>query len=47
MAGPDAEAVGWVGYWESEWRGETVWECGWSVLPEAQGLRAIIRHANG
>ena len=35
--GPDAEAVGWVGYWESEWRGETVWECGWSILPEAQG----------
>jgi RimJ/RimL family protein N-acetyltransferase len=35
--GPDAEAVGWVGYWESEWCGESVWECGWSVLPEAQG----------
>ena len=35
--GPDAEAVGWVGYWESEWHGETVWECGWSILPEAQG----------
>ena len=36
-AGPAAEAVGWVGYWESEWRGELVWECGWNVLPEAQG----------
>ena len=36
--GPDAEAVGWVGYWESEQCGETVWECGWSVLPQAQGL---------
>ena len=35
--GPGAEAVGWVGFWESEWCGETVWECGWSVLPEAQG----------
>ena len=35
--GSDAEAVGWVGYWEAEWRGETVWECGWSILPEAQG----------
>jgi RimJ/RimL family protein N-acetyltransferase len=35
--GPRAEAVGWVGFWESVWRGETVWECGWSVLPEAQG----------
>ena len=37
IAGPDAEPVGWVGYWESEWRGETVWECGWSVVPESQG----------
>ena len=36
-AGPEAEPVGWVGYWESEWRGETVWECGWNVIPEAQG----------
>lgn len=36
-AGPAAEAVGWVGYWESEWHGELVWECGWNVLPEAQG----------
>ena len=35
--GPAAEAVGWVGYWESEWHGELVWECGWNVLPEAQG----------
>lgn len=29
--------VGWIGYWESEWEGEAVWECGWHVLPEAQG----------
>jgi RimJ/RimL family protein N-acetyltransferase len=36
-AGPAAEAVGWVGYWESEWHGELVWECGWNVLPKAQG----------
>jgi len=36
-AGPAAEAIGWVGYWESEWQGEPVWECGWNVLPEAQG----------
>jgi RimJ/RimL family protein N-acetyltransferase len=34
---PDAEAVGWVGYWESERCGEAVWECGWSVLLQAQG----------
>jgi RimJ/RimL family protein N-acetyltransferase len=37
IAGPDAEPVGWVGYWESEWHGEAVWECGWNVVPEAQG----------
>jgi RimJ/RimL family protein N-acetyltransferase len=31
------EAAGSVGYWEKEWRGETVYETGWSVLPEFQG----------
>ena len=36
VAGPEAEPVGWTGFWESEWDGERVWECGWSVLPEAQ-----------
>jgi RimJ/RimL family protein N-acetyltransferase len=36
-AGDGAEPVGWAGFWESEWRGETVWECGWHVVPEAQG----------
>ena len=30
-------AVGAVGYWEREWRGRTVWEVGWLVLPEQQG----------
>jgi RimJ/RimL family protein N-acetyltransferase len=35
--GPDARPVGWVGFWESEWRGEAVWECGWNILPEEQG----------
>jgi RimJ/RimL family protein N-acetyltransferase len=29
--------VGIVGYWEKEWRGEKVWEAGWSILPEYQG----------
>ena len=33
----DGEGAGWVGYWEREWRGETVYEIGWSVLPTAQG----------
>jgi RimJ/RimL family protein N-acetyltransferase len=31
------DAVGWVGYWESEWQGEHVWECGWHVVPAWQG----------
>ncbi|MGZ4400498.1 MAG: GNAT family N-acetyltransferase [Gaiellaceae bacterium] len=38
------EAVGWVGYWEREWRGEQVFEAGWSVLPAFQG-RGIARLA--
>jgi RimJ/RimL family protein N-acetyltransferase len=33
----DGKDVGWVGYWEREWRGGTVYEMGWTVLPEAQG----------
>lgn len=35
-AGPDAEGVGSVGYWEHAWRGQPVWEIGWSVVPEWQ-----------
>lgn len=31
------ESVGSIGYWEREWRGGTVWETGWGVLPEFQG----------
>jgi RimJ/RimL family protein N-acetyltransferase len=45
----DGLAVGSIGYWEREWRGETIWETGWSVLPESQGrglakagLRALL-----
>jgi RimJ/RimL family protein N-acetyltransferase len=37
VAGPDAEPAGSIGYWEREWRGDTVWETGWSVVPELQG----------
>jgi RimJ/RimL family protein N-acetyltransferase len=32
-----AEPVGSVGFWEKEWRDQTVWEIGWSVLPAFQG----------
>jgi len=35
--GAEKIAAGWVGYWESEQRGEMAWECGWHVLPEFQG----------
>lgn len=31
------EAVGSVGYWERDWRGEQVYETGWIVLPAFQG----------
>jgi RimJ/RimL family protein N-acetyltransferase len=31
------EGVGWVGYWEREWRGGQAFEIGWSVLPAFQG----------
>ncbi|MFL5852940.1 MAG: GNAT family N-acetyltransferase, partial [Solirubrobacteraceae bacterium] len=30
-------AAGSVGYWDKDWRGETVYEVGWMVLPEFQG----------
>jgi len=45
-AGPEAEGVGSVGYWEHTWRGGTVWEIGWSVVPEFQG-RGIATCALG
>jgi RimJ/RimL family protein N-acetyltransferase len=31
------EGVGWVGYWERDWRDEPVYEIGWSVVPAYQG----------
>jgi RimJ/RimL family protein N-acetyltransferase len=34
---PSGEAVGWVGYWEREWRGRQVYEIGWAVIPAYQG----------
>lgn len=37
VALPEREAAGTIGYWEREWRGETVYETGWSVLPEFGG----------
>ncbi|GAA2435266.1 GNAT family N-acetyltransferase [Streptomyces macrosporus] len=38
---PEGRAEGWsvgtIGYWERPWRGGTVYETGWKVLPEFQG----------
>ncbi|MBM7170512.1 GNAT family N-acetyltransferase [Streptomyces sp. G44] len=31
------ETAGAIGFWETTWQGETVWETGWGVLPEFQG----------
>jgi RimJ/RimL family protein N-acetyltransferase len=37
VVGAGRIAAGSVGYWEKEWQDQTVWETGWSVLPEFQG----------
>ncbi|BCL15912.1 GNAT family N-acetyltransferase [Micromonospora sagamiensis] len=37
VASPEGEAVGSIGYWERVWRGATVYELGWSILPAYQG----------
>lgn len=31
------EDVGWVGYWEFDWRDRQVWEIGWAVIPRFHG----------
>lgn len=43
VVGSERLAAGSVGYWTREWRGETVWETGWSVLPELQGQGIATR----
>jgi len=40
VVGPERTAAGSIGYWEKEWQGEQIWETGWSVLPEFQGMGA-------
>ena len=43
-SGRNARPVGSVGYWEKPaWLGDTVWETGWSVLPEFQGQGIATR----
>ena len=33
----DENAVGTIGYWETDWKDMLVWEVGWGVFPEYQG----------
>ena len=40
----DGVPAGGVGFWEREWGGETVYETGWSTLPEFQG-RGVASNA--
>jgi RimJ/RimL family protein N-acetyltransferase len=37
VLGPEKIPAGSIGYWEKDWRGQQIWETGWSVLPEFQG----------
>ena len=41
------EGIGWVGYWEREWRDMDVYEIGWSVLPGHQGRGVASRATRG
>ena len=45
LVGSERAPAGWVGYWEAEWAGEPVWEMGWSMLPEFQGMGIATRAA--
>lgn len=51
-AGPTAEPIGSIGYWEKRWTDQDVYETGWGVLPAFQGrglataaARLVARHA--
>jgi RimJ/RimL family protein N-acetyltransferase len=37
-----AQGIGSVGFWEREWRGETVYETGWMVIPAFQGRGVAV-----
>jgi RimJ/RimL family protein N-acetyltransferase len=50
--GPDDEAVGSVGYWQTRWADSDVYETGWSIATAHQGrgiatsaVRACLRYA--
>ena len=36
LVGVEKVAAGSIGYWEKTWRGQKIWETGWSILPEFQ-----------
>ena len=46
VVGPERTAAGSIGYWERDWQGEQIWETGWSVLPEFQGLGIATKATN-
>jgi RimJ/RimL family protein N-acetyltransferase len=39
------EGVGWVGYWDREWRDQDVFEIGWAVIPDFQGRGVAVAAA--
>ncbi len=41
--GPNAQAVGSIGYWQRAWQGQQLWEVRWSLLPEFQGQGIVVR----
>ena len=41
--GMEGIATGSIGYWEKEWLGKSIWETGWSILPEFQGQGIATR----
>lgn len=50
--GPNAQAVGSIGYWQRSWQGQMLWELRWALLPEFQGqgivataARLVCEHA--
>jgi RimJ/RimL family protein N-acetyltransferase len=38
LATPERTPAGSVLYWERQWDAQTVWEAGWHVIPEFQGM---------
>ena len=41
------QGIGWVGYWDREWRDMDVYEIGWSVLPGHQGRGVASQATRG